>query len=147
MKQKRNIRLCALCLIFFLSGCANVLLTGASGGIAYTFTNVAYKTVAFPVDLVEASNSIALMNMEIRHIRRERRGDSVIILAETPRMKINIELEEITPKTTKISVDAVKSFVIKDKATAAAVIEQTEAILAKQQQGSPPAEKHENVLE
>jgi hypothetical protein len=52
-------------------------------------------------------------------------------LAETSELKINIDLEKITAKTTRISVDARKNIVVKDKSTAAAIIEETEAMLEK----------------
>ena len=51
------------------------------------------------------------------------------ISATTDRLKIYIELERITNKTTKISVNAKKNVVLKDSATAAEIIEQIETIL------------------
>ena len=51
------------------------------------------------------------------------------ISATTARLKIYIELERITNKTTKISVNAKKNVVLKDSATATEIIEQIETIL------------------
>ena len=67
--------------------------------------------------------------MGIKQIERTETGNEVKISAETSELRIHIDLEKITPKTTKISVDASKNFVVKDKATAAAIIEETEAML------------------
>ena len=47
----------------------------------------------------------------------------------TAELKIYIELERITHKSTKISVDAKKGAIVKDRATATEIIEQTERIL------------------
>ncbi len=55
-----------------------------------------------------------------------------MIIAETSDLDIYIDLEKITPKTTKMSVDAKKNIVMKDKATAVAIIEETEALLYKE---------------
>ncbi len=44
-------------------------------------------------------------------------------------LEIDIELESITFKTTRMSVDAAKVAIIKDRATAAEIIVQTQRIL------------------
>lgn len=128
MKQAKNIHF-YLCYPFLLSGCASVLVAGASGGVAYTVTNVAYRTIVAPIDQVEFANRLALIKMGIKQIERTETGNEVTILAETCELRIRIDLEKITPNATKMSVDAAKNIVVKDKATAAAVIEQTEAML------------------
>ncbi len=116
--------------LLLLSGCASVLITGASGGVAYTITNVAYKTVVSPIDQVEYANRLALMKMRIRYIERRETGNGVQIVAETSELNIYIDLERVTPKATKIGVNAEKNIIQKDRATAVAIIEQTEAMLA-----------------
>ena len=115
--------------LLLLAGCTSVLITGASGGVAYTITNVAYKTVVSPIDRVEYANRLALMKMKIRYIERREMGNGVQIVAETRELNIYIDLEKITPKTTKIGVNAERNILLKDKATAVAIIEQTEAML------------------
>lgn len=130
MKKAKSIPFCALCLL--LSGCASVLLAGASGGVAYTITNVAYKTIVSPIDRVEFANRLALIKMGIKQVEKEETRNGVKIFAETAELKIHITLEKITSRTTKISVDAAKSIIVKDRATAAAIIEQTEAMLEKE---------------
>ena len=115
--------------LLLLSGCATVLVTGASGGVAYTITNVAYKTIACPIDQVEFANRLALMKMRMKYVERMETENKVNIVAETSELNIYINLEKITPKTTKISVNAEKNIVMKDMATAVAIIEETEAML------------------
>ena len=118
--------------LLLLSGCATVLLTGASGGVAYTITNVASKTLISPIDQVEYANRLALLKMKIRYIGRRETGSGVQIVAETNELNIYIDLEKITAKTTKIGVNAEKNIILKDRATAVAIIEQTEAMLGNQ---------------
>ena len=116
-------------LLLLLSGCTSLLITGASAGVAYTFTNVAYKTIACPIDQVEFANRLALIKMKIKYVERMETGSGVQIVAETSELNIYINLEQITPKTTKISVDAKKNIIVKDKATADSIIEATESML------------------
>jgi hypothetical protein len=117
--------------LLLLSGCASFFAESASTGVAYTITNVAYKTIVAPLDDVVVANRFALLKMGIEHVERKETEDEVEIRAETDELKIRITIEKITEKTTKISVDAAKSIVIKDKSTATAIIEQTEAMLQK----------------
>lgn len=123
----------ALCLIF-LTGCEllplatspAVIVSGAGGGVAYTFTNIAYKTVSFPSDRVEASLKRALKKMGIKEVERKSSDGVVTVKAKTVKLNIDIDLERVTPKTTRIRVDAREGLVLKDKATATEIITQTE---------------------
>ncbi|RPI36781.1 MAG: DUF3568 family protein [Nitrospiraceae bacterium] len=115
--------------LLLLSGCATVLVTGASGGVAYTITNVAYKTIVSPIDQVAFANRLALMKMKINYVESMETGNGVTIVAETSELNISINLKKITPQMTKISVNAAKNIVMKDMATAVAIIEETEAML------------------
>ncbi len=131
MRQEKKNPFCILCLLL-LSGCTSVLVTGASGGVAYTITNIAYKTIVSPIDEVEFANRLALLKMRIKYVERIETENGVTIVAETSELNIYIYLEKITPKTTKIAVNAEKNIVMKDKATAVAIIEETEAMLEKE---------------
>lgn len=118
----------SLC-VFLSSGCAAVLVTGASGGIAYTATNIAYKTESFPIDKVESATRRALKKMGIVFIGKEKTEDGIRITAVTEDLDIYIDLERVTSKSTKISVDARKNLILKDKATATEIIAQIEKFL------------------
>lgn len=118
-----------LCIALLSSGCASILLAGASGGVAYTITNVAFKTVSFPIGQVEDATHRALKKMGIKETGKKKIENGVEISATTAELKISIELERITEKTTKINVDAKKGTILKDRATATEIIEQTERIL------------------
>lgn len=132
--KKRFLRcLSALCLVF-LTGCEllplatspAVIASGAGGGVAYTITNIAYKTMSFPRDRVEASLRGALKKMGIKEQERGLSDGVVTIKAKTVKLNIFIDLERVTPKTTRIRVDAREGLFLKDKATATEIIVQTE---------------------
>jgi hypothetical protein len=129
-KNKKTLHFASVCLLL-LSGCASVLIAGASGGVAYSVTNIAYKTIPCPIDQVEFANRLALMKMGIKYVEGIKTESRARIFAETAELKIYIDLNKITPKSTKISVDAKKNFLVKDKSMAEAIIDETEVMLAK----------------
>ena len=131
MKQNIKTLYFAYVCLLLLSGCASVLLAGASGGVAYSITNIAYKTIPYPIDQVDFANRLALMKMGIKYVDVIKTENRARIFAETYELKIYIDLDKITPKSTKISVDAKKNFLLKDKSTAEAIIDGTEAMLSK----------------
>lgn len=118
-------------LVFALQccGCAAVVVAGASGGVAYSITNVAYKTVNYPLDQVRlaARNALKKMGIAEKDIRPIDGGYR--ITGTTDRLTIEVDLEMITSRSTKISVDARKNLVVKDKATATEIIDQIVRIL------------------
>jgi hypothetical protein len=131
MKQNKKTLYFAYVCLLLLSGCASVLIAGASGGVAYSVTNIAYKTIPCPIDQVEFANRLALIKMGMKYVEVIKTENRAKIFAETSELEIYIDLNKITPKSTKISVDAKKNFLLKDKATAEAIIDETEAMLAK----------------
>jgi hypothetical protein len=62
--------------------------------------------------------------MDINIIDDRKSEDGRTITAATKELDIVISLEEVTTKTTQVKVDARKSVVLKDKATAAEIINQ-----------------------
>ena len=120
----------------FFTGCellplaaSPIIVSGAGGGVAYTMTNVAYKTVSYPINSVEASLKKALKKMGIEGGERKSTDGVVTIKTKTEKLVIEITLERVTPKTTRIKVDAREGLVLKDKATATEIISQTEKSL------------------
>ena len=125
----------ALGTLLLLAGCGTLpvtitalipsVLSGAGGGVAYTVTNIAYKTFTYPIEEVEGANRMALEKMGIEAVERKHKEDRVKLKAETKRLTIYITLESITPVTTKIKVNAKRMGILKDKSTATELIEQT----------------------
>jgi len=129
-------RLLQVTLLLLIAGCEVLPLTllpavlpvvaiGASGGVSYTFTNIAYATMAHPLDEVEKANRAALEHMRIRVLDMDESDNVVRLRAETRRLAIYITLERMTPNLTRIKVNAKKYLLLKDKLTALKIIVQT----------------------
>jgi len=99
-------------------------VAGAGVGASYTLSNVAYRSFSLPVDRVHQATISALKKMDIKIIEDNKSEDGRTITADTEELDIVIDLEEVTSKTTKVKVDARKRVVLKDKATAAEIINQ-----------------------
>jgi hypothetical protein len=119
-------------LLPLLAGCTAIVLTGAGAGITYTLSNVAYKSFSSSLDLVHHATVDALKKMDIKTIDDYKTVDGRTIIAATKELDIVIDLEEVTSKTTQIKVDARKRVILKDKATAAEIINQVGMILGEQ---------------
>jgi len=120
--------LAVFCLSIF-SGCAAVAITGGSLGMGYTVTNVARKTVNHPLDQVIWAVMDASDKMEIKVVKNNGNEEERFIEATTKNLNISIQLESITPKTTKMTVNARDGIFLKDKSTANAIILKAEKIL------------------
>ena len=120
---------CVVFLLLFLSGCTAVALTGAGVGVSYTLSNVAYRSFSSPVDQVHNATITALKKMGIMITDDGESDGGRTITAETSDLDIIIILEKVTSKTTQVKVDARKNVILKDKATAAEIINQVGKIL------------------
>jgi len=116
-------------LLPLLSGCTAMTLTGAGVGASYTLSNVAYRSFSSSGDQVHHATIAALQKMDIKIIDDSKSEDGRTITAATKELDIVINLEEVTSKTTQVKVDARKRVVLKDKATAAEIINQVGKIL------------------
>lgn len=128
-------------LAFFLSGCAAApvallpaavpaLIAGAGGGITYTFTNIAYRTMTRPPEEIERAALRAMEKMSIRVESLRHKKYDTEIRARTRQLKIIITLERMTPTLTRMKVNAKKGLIFKDKNTAFEIIYQTELFLS-----------------
>ena len=113
-----------LFLIPILTGCAALVVTGAGIGVSYTLTNVAYRSFSSPLNQVHEATIAALKEMDIKIVDDIKVVNGRSITADTMELDIVIDLERVTLKTTQIKVDARKSVLLKDKATAAEIINQ-----------------------
>lgn len=123
--------LALLSLILALSGCAGFpfsredAVSGRAAGIHYSLTNVAYKTIGYPLANVEAALQDVLREMGVRMTNRENKGGTVSIIAVTSQLDIYIDLKKMTPTVTNIKVNAKSGLFYKDKAMATDIIVQT----------------------
>jgi hypothetical protein len=120
-----------------LNGCAAVGLTlfGVGAGVAtgtsvsYTLDGVAYKTFTAPLPQVENATRTALDRMGIRIEATSSIEQGKAIKALTNDRDIEIELEMVSKKTTRIRSVAKQGIFFKDRATATEIIIQTEKAL------------------
>lgn len=115
-----------------LSGCDPVSLTvfgvGAATGVQHTLTGIAYRTFSAPLPKVRSAVNTALGRMEIRVGSTEKIQNGERLKARASDRDIEIELEAISPKTTRMRTMA-RSGVFMDAATATEIIIQTEKAL------------------
>jgi hypothetical protein len=128
----------ALCLLAFsLNGCAAVGLTlfGVGAGVAtgtsvsYTLDGVAYRTFTAPLPRVESATRTALdkMGIKVEAIAKTDQGKAIKAISND--REIEVELEMVSAKTTRIRTVAKQGIFFKDRATATEIILQTEKIL------------------
>ena len=135
----RTFLLCGLSL-FCLYGCvAPVALTlfGVGAGVtrgtavSYTMDGIAYRTFTAPLPQVERATLMALNDMGMEIESADKTDEGKAIKAKGLDRRIEIELQAISSKTTRIRTVAKDGVFFKDRATATEIILQTERILGK----------------
>lgn len=116
-----------------LGGCAAVALTalgvGMATGVSHTLGGMVYKTFTAPQAQVKRATLGALSRMQVKVVQTKREGSTERILARAGDRDIEVELEALTPNTTRMLVTARKDGgILRDGATATEVILQTEKI-------------------
>ena len=117
-----------------LGGCVAVGLTalgvGMATGVSHTLSGIVYKTFAAPTAQVETATRGALHRMQIKVVESKRDGSTRTIKAKAGDRDIEVELEALTPGTTRMTVTAKKDGgILRDGATATEVILQTEKLV------------------
>jgi hypothetical protein len=117
-----------------MSGCVAVGLTalgvGMASGVSHTLSGMVYKTFTTPQAQVKRAANGALRRMQIRVVSTKRNGATETIVAKAGDREIEIELEALTPNTTRMLVTAKKDGgMLRDGATATEIILQTEKIV------------------
>jgi Protein of unknown function (DUF3568) len=138
-KSMRKFLLCGV-IVVFLNGCAAPIaltLLGVGAGVttgtavSYTMDGVAYRTFTAPLPRVEQATLRALNEMGMEVQAPEKTDEGKTIKAKGIDRQIEIELEAISSKTTRIRTVAKDGIFFKDRATATEIIMQTERILNK----------------
>jgi hypothetical protein len=119
------------------SGCAGVALTlfGVGAGVttgtsvAYTLDGIAYRTFTASLPQVESATRTALDRMGIQVEGTAQLEQGKALRAVSNDREIEIELEMVSQKTTRIRTVAKQGFFFKDRATATEIIIQTEKVL------------------
>jgi uncharacterized protein DUF3568 len=141
MKRKSIQNFVLLGVIFvFLDGCAAPIaltLLGVGAGVStgtavsYTMDGIAYRTFTAPLPQVERATLMALNEMGMEVQPPEKTNEGKAIKAKGADRQIEIELEAVSSKTTRIRTVAKDGIFFKDRATATEIIMQTERILSK----------------
>lgn len=126
-----------LLLLAFLNGCAAIGLTlfgvgagvGTGTAVSYTLDGTAYRTFTAPLPQVETAALTALNRMGIKIDSKEKTEQGKLIAASGADRQIEVELEVVSAKTTRIRTVAKQGIFFKDRATATEIILQTEKIL------------------
>lgn len=120
-----------------LHGCAAVGLTLFSVGagvatgtsVGYTLDGIAYRTFTASLPQVENATRTALDRMGIKIEATSKVDQGKAIKAIASDREIEIELEMVSAKTTRIRTVAKQGLFFKDRATATEIIMQTEKAL------------------
>ena len=134
------------------SGCASVGLTlfgvgsGVSGGtgVSHILDSVAYKTFTTPIESLQDATLVTLEGMDIEVtdievLEEEATETGRKIMALAGDRTIEIELDRLTPKASRMRVNAKRGLILRDRATAAEIITQTERTLDKERPPSATA--------
>jgi hypothetical protein len=134
LPRATRLLLAAACLLA-LTACDPISLTmlgvGAGTGVGHQLGGIVYKTFAEPQAKVKKATFAALKRMAIKVDEVVKIDNGEMIKARAADRHIEIELESLTPATTRMRAVARKDGgVIVDSATAVEIIVQTEKLLA-----------------
>ena len=117
------------------AGCDPITLTaaslGAGVGVSHTLGGIIYRTFTAPMKTVENGSVVAMRDMGVKVVSRSTNdvGERVITATAKDR-EIEVLLEPLTPRTTRMRVIA-SNGLLKDSATAQEIMLQTERVLSK----------------
>ena len=119
---------------FALNGCVAVGLTalgvGMATGVSHTLSGMVYKTFTTNESNVKRATYGAFRHMQVKVVKSEKKGSTETILTKAGDRDIEVELESLTPNTTRMLVTAKKDGgILRDGATATEVILQTEKLV------------------
>jgi hypothetical protein len=115
-----------------LAGCEPLALTavgvGASTGVSHALGGITYRTFTVPLPKVKSATMTALGRMQIKVDGASKIDNGELIRAKAADRDIEIELEALSPTTTRMRTVAKKGLLY-DSATSTEIILQTERIL------------------
>lgn len=124
----RSLPVCVLCLLF--AGCQPLALSvagaGASATLGHSLNGVTYRTFTAPLPAVKTAALAALERMGITLEGLGSYDQGELIYAAALNRSIEIELETITPRATRMRVATRNGGFFYDSSTAAEIVTQTE---------------------
>lgn len=130
MKKKAIAALLVLA-VTGLSGCIPLTIAagvGASAGVTHTMGGITYRTFTAPLSKVRSATMTALNRMGINSAKTSKEEGNEKIEASASGREIEIQLERLSPNTTRMRTVARNGFFY-DSATATEIILQTERAL------------------
>lgn len=128
----------AVCLA--LAACQPLVITmagaGASAAIGHSLNGISYRTFTVPLPAVKKASIAALKRMGIEFGSIETFDSGEIIFARAEGRSVEVELEPISQRATRMRVAARDGGFFYDRATASEIVAQTQKILA-----APPVTK------
>jgi hypothetical protein len=119
--------LLAACLL--LAGCDPLSITalgvGGSTAVNHKVGGTSYRTFTAPIAKVKTASLAALRRMGIKAGDMKKIENGELILAQAGKREIEVELESLTPNTTRMRVIARDGGFLYDGATASEIIVQT----------------------
>jgi hypothetical protein len=116
-----------------LAGCEPLAITmlgvGAGTAVRYGIDGVTYRTFTAPAPVVKQASLAALERMGITLGSTGRFEGGELISAHSDNRAIQIEIEPISPKATRIRIAARNGWLFYDNATASEIVAQTERLL------------------
>jgi len=101
---------------------------GASAGVTHSMGGIAYRTFTLPMPQVRNATMTALNKMGIKVATATKEESSQVIKASASGRDIEIQLEPLSPNTTRMRTVA-RNGLFYDSATATEIILQTEKAL------------------
>jgi len=129
----------ALAMVVLLGsqGCAAVGLTlfgvgagvSAGTGTQYTLDSIAYRTFTAPLQDIRRATLAAFKRMAITLQNDDMMDTGRHVVGQAGDRTVDIELERLTARTTRMRVTAKQGWFFRDRATASEIIAQTERSL------------------
>jgi hypothetical protein len=104
---------------------------GGSTAVNHTLGGITYRTFTVPLPRVKSASLTALNRMGMKRAGGQKSENGETILAKASGRDIEIELESLSPSTTRMRVTATNGGLLYDSATATEIILQTEKALGK----------------
>ena len=98
-------------------------------GVSYTLDSIAYKTFTAPVEDLQSATLKTLKRMDITVKENQRSELGRKLVAAAGDRTVEIELDRLTAKTSRMQVVAKQGWLLRDRATAMEIIVQTEHTL------------------
>jgi hypothetical protein len=116
-----------------LAGCQPLALSlagaGASAAVGHSLSGITYRTFTAPLPLVKKASLAALENMGITLDSFGRFDDGEVIFARAGGRTVEIELEAISQRATRLRVSTRNGGFFFDGATANEIVAQTQKML------------------